>query len=169
MAILRVCLPHHSPASPPGGLPLTHQSWAYTSPFIPAFLDLSMQSNLARSPNVLMCKFHQIKNCVLFVHGLLSESCRIISLELALKSTDWLNIALPMLLNCSCLSMCYFSWLQETRTLSHSVLCTQQKRHKGLLHSCGIFHVRDGDRILYKDEDMQAWCKPLVELVTWDF
>lgn len=57
-------------------------------PFFLAFLDLSVQSDLALSPNVLVCEFHQIKNCVLPIHGLLAESCRSMSTESAFNTMD---------------------------------------------------------------------------------
>lgn len=76
-----------------------HQSLADASPFILAFLDLSVQSDLALSPNVLVCEFHQIKNCVLPIHGSLAESCRSMSTESAFNTMDWMSIALLTLLN----------------------------------------------------------------------
>lgn len=64
-----------SPTSPPGEFPVLHQSAAHPSPFMPAFLDLPVQSDQALSTNVLAWKFHQLKNCVLG-HGLLSGAYR---------------------------------------------------------------------------------------------
>lgn len=77
------CPPHHPPCCLPHSLGL-----ACTSPFIPAFLDLSLLSDLALYPNVLICKSHQMKNGVL-VHGLLLESSKSRSTELALKNAEW--------------------------------------------------------------------------------
>lgn len=78
------CPPHHPPCCLPHSLGLP-----CTSPFITAFLDLPLLSDLALSPNVLICKFHQMKNGVLLVHGLLLESSKSRSTESALKNTEW--------------------------------------------------------------------------------